>query len=379
MDIFKNRFLLFLLFLPFFKPQSFSYNNVLDLTFNLFRIIVAILVIVIYILNDKYSYIILAIGILQLILVLSTFINHGDYIKCIINSATIISISMLVELSMKKNFIGVFQVLFYLLSSLSYLNLILLIFIPQGFAPIGVERVNFIGIDNHIAIILLPLIGISVIYSLLKYKKIKIWCYLSILVVSLNLILIWSATGIMGWTIIVLYFLIGYNKYLDRLFNFKVCFITNMIMFISIIVLRIQNIFSFLIEDILHKNLTFTGRTYIWDYAMNLISKKPLLGYGIRSEELIPTWYGNLTAHNAILQFMIDGGLVSAFIYILIILICGYQIDRHKEYKISKIILIIIFSFLMMMLMESYRQSIFFYMLLVMGFNISLIKKYDCI
>lgn len=43
---------------------------------------------------------------------------------------------------------------------------------------------------------------------------------------------------------------------------------------ISIVIFRIQYIFSFIIENILGKTLTLSSRTIIWDKALALIGKE---------------------------------------------------------------------------------------------------------
>ena len=79
-----------------------------------------------------------------------------------------------------------------------------------------------------------------------------------------------------------------------------------------------QNLFAFLIEDILHKNLTLTGRTVIWDRTLELIGEKPILGHGVpfyedrKLQYAIETKWINkaagLHAHDRFLETLYRGG-----------------------------------------------------------------------
>ncbi|MFR3202482.1 MAG: O-antigen ligase family protein [[Clostridium] leptum] len=79
----------------------------------------------------------------------------------------------------------------------------------------------------------------------------------------------------------MLIFLLFQGCFVDKLFNFRNYLILNILLFFVIVIFRMQNLFAFLIEDILHKNLTLTGRTVIWDRTLELIGEKPILGHGV--------------------------------------------------------------------------------------------------
>jgi exopolysaccharide production protein ExoQ len=75
------------------------------------------------------------------------------------------------------------------------------------------------------------------------------------------------------------------------------------------------------------KDLTFTGRTFIWEYALEFISERPVLGFGY--EAFWPTQNGMILnlyglfwdvphAHNGFLDLLLELGLVGLLFFLII-------------------------------------------------------------
>jgi O-antigen ligase len=115
------------------------------------------------------------------------------------------------------------------------------------------------------------------------------------------------------------------------------------ISWILIVIVRIQNVFAWLIVGILYKNLTLTNRTVIWDNALGSIKKRPLLGYGVQNtvnlfytyifrfgKPAVNSW---LSAHNQVLQTLYESGIVSMIPIMLLIIIALKRLDDNKKNK----------------------------------------------
>ena len=65
----------------------------------------------------------------------------------------------------------------------------------------------------------------------------------------------------------------------------------------------------YLIEDVLHKDITFTQRTQMWDSALHIISKSPIWGWGFVSLDWYKSYMSSFAAgpHNYILSIFIYG------------------------------------------------------------------------
>lgn len=125
---------------------------------------------------------------------------------------------------------------------------------------------------------------------------------------------------------------------------------------IGIVFIRIQDIFSYLIVDILHRDLSFTGRTSIWNYYINQYSdgnilNKLLGNFGVT--EL------TVNSHNMFLGILSFTGIVGVFLYFLLYIFAIKKLHKERKTDSSRFISIIIFGFLINALtMEFYLQPL---------------------
>lgn len=152
--------------------------------------------------------------------------------------------------------------------------------------------------------------------------------YILLLDIIITSFYIGSATLVVSMT---LFFVIILVPYLRHHVNYVWAVITNILFLLMVLVLKNQALFSYLIVDILHKDLTFSNRTYIWDYAALMIAQKPLTGYGYFY--YIPTWFNSQIrhAHNQYLHIMIQGGVG----YLVLFLIQNYVANKSLKHSQS--------------------------------------------
>lgn len=67
--------------------------------------------------------------------------------------------------------------------------------------------------------------------------------------------------------------------------------------------------------SLLGRDAGFTGRSLLWEQALELIKQKPLLGWG-NDPEIIQIWGGYFSSHNQLLDIAARGGLLTLFLYI---------------------------------------------------------------
>ena len=75
-----------------------------------------------------------------------------------------------------------------------------------------------------------------------------------------------------------------------------------------------------IIQNVLHKDATLTGRSEIFTYSLGIMLKNPVIGYGydngIIEQTLTRIVAAYNTAHNSILQMLIDCGFVGTFTFL---------------------------------------------------------------
>ena len=168
-------------------------------------------------------------------------------------------------------------------------------------------------------------------YSFYRYNKLSKKCILLCLINLLELVWGGSGTGLLMFGLIVV--AVALKDRLKNKFKLKYGLGAVFAIAIGLVVFRVQNYFSFLIEAIMHKSLTLSDRTFIWDAALLLVKSKLFTGYGVgkslSGEVFIDLGYMSETifAHDIFLDYLVMGGLFALVVFILILL------ETQKEYK----------------------------------------------
>lgn len=137
----------------------------------------------------------------------------------------------------------------------------------------------------------------------------------------------------------------------------------------------------YFIEDVLHKDITFTYRTYMWDSALSLIAKSPIWGHGYADEAWFRANMSNFAIgpHNFILSVLIYGGVVLLILYITICFKALLSIFACKDH-IAEIVCFGVVTLMFMMLMEMYPYPLVFYLLALAYYYPNIVKEnlYQC-
>lgn len=142
------------------------------------------------------------------------------------------------------------------------------------------------------------------------------------------------------------------------------------ILFILIYVFDFQNIFyAFLTSNLLAKGgeyygITLNSRTIIWKYAINLIEKRPLLGYGVLSDEAIKNYalYGTDHCHNIFIEILFRTGIIGCVCYFYYLFKPFKSMMIKKEDKEFQILLIVMIALLVIGFMDYYPMLSYIYL-----------------
>lgn len=373
-----NLFLV-LLILPFFEPTYISVNfSKLHSLINLWKIGNLFIVLLIYIKNMKISKYMIGILLYEFIVIFSTCINtSGNLNLAILDAISIIGICMILEyeLTLKpKRILGILEIVFILLITINFISILKY---PNGLYATERYKNNWVlGYDNVHIVTFIPALMISMINGYFKGDKLTLKFLYLLTICSLSVFICWSGNSLVAIILFDL-FIIFKNRIIhnSNIFNYTNYLIVHISLFVSIVILRLQKIFSWLVVDILHKNLTFTGRTYIWDSTLELISRRKVIGYGVETSFIRTFKLGNKNAthaHNHILEIVYKSGIIGMIIYMYILYIVGKSLNYYKKNIISAIISFSILIFFIMMLIEA-RDKMQFYIILIMGYFIKYI------
>lgn len=213
-----------------------------------------------------------------------------------------------------------------LLSLIVCLNFLSVVFLYGRGLAIDSYRtpIYFWGTKNHVISLVIVFLFLSkYLYSEFYINQLKYYCGLCMAVTST--ILMGSSTAITALFIYALFIFCCYViKKRHNSVNIKVALIIGGMLDIAVVVLRIQEHLATLISSIFGKDSTLTGRTDLWNQAIELIGINPWFGkgnsYALAQYGWLTKQYWNpltqrledtyFVAHNQFLEVMINGGVV---------------------------------------------------------------------
>ena len=365
----NSKFMLFLIFFILLKPGSFSeytaWKNIGNVI-NILRMFTCVWCLFYFLLRrGKIDKFILFIILFYCSLLFSTFYFSQSYVNLIYEFASILSWIVLFKINMldnKDKFLTTLENTFFVLLLINFITIILF---PGGFYlnSSGYSGNYFLGYDNNLITYIFPALALSFTNSLNKNGKIGLKSIFLLIISFCSIIFTWSATGVVSMVImIVLFFAYTINK---KDFPIKKYIVVALCLFIGIVFLRFQNIFSFIIEGWLKKDLTFTGRTYIWDIFIGEIKKSILIGHGIVDSKYLIRTLNAGHAHNYFLQILYQGGFVTFSMFL------GFffsAINKVKNCKEKKYVGIVIFAYLISFIFEAYSLTNMFIIVLLIAY-----------
>ena len=364
-----------LLTIPFLKPYYFTTINSVNTIYNFLQIISVVIIFILYFKHKKISKFIIAVILLEIIFIVSTYYNEGTLIEAILNAIQTVGFCMIVDYGMKKDCRNFFKAITIVLSIIVIANLISIMMNPSGYWT-GINRIWLLGNKNgHLSMILPAIICIYIDNYINNKTSMKI--YIFVLIGIISVILLGSATSILGMFILSTYII--FNKIVDKyekIFNINNYLIAYILLFFAVIIFKFQDVFSFIIVDLFGKDLTFTGRTDIWNTAIELISFNPLLGYGNMSEIQRIIMFNNQNAvhcHNLLLDIIFQVGILGIAIFIYIINIVRKQIKKYNS-KVAKFLSWSILVYAIILLTEVYSLEKILWVFLII-YNVKLIQS----
>lgn len=356
----------FLVFTIFFKPSFITDSYILNEISNLLAVLLSIFFSLIYIRKNRIDKFTVSLILFILSLFISTIANSQSIIyfaKIYFPLfGLIIYINLLINYD-KNKFVKYLGNYLYIIIFINFLSIL--------FGHTGeYERMYFLGYDNSFTpVIVLGSIILSY-FSFFKYDKIT-WKYWGINVVTIaSCFLVRSSNAMMmGFFLIIFDIFLWFKMYsspkINKIFNLKTYFWISIVVFLVLVVYRLQDAFSYIIIDILHRDLTFTGRTYIWDRAIYYISTSPIIGCGVEDFDLRVLTKNIFHAHCNYLNILLEGGVLSLTLYFNIFRVIWKKIKKQRYKRDIAVLSFGVFLFFLMSTIEYYKRNYIFYILLL--------------
>jgi len=237
-----------------------------------------------------------------------------------------------------------------------YLNFLFTLLNPSGIWVSSREQSYFLlgGNYNQMGRTIIPAIAITGYYRI-RYHKMHVNFIALIICSILSLLSVGSKTSLVGITLLLaFYFIKSYRLRKWLLIVFLIVYI----LFQTLAVFQ-QADFSeneyivYFVENILHKDLTFTNRTTVWMKSLLLINDSPIIGYGYQTDMWYKAQLQVTTAHNIILGQLLTGGFVGLTLFIISIITAIRQYLKNS-FPAMQYLFFGLCTFFFMMIMEIY-------------------------
>lgn len=294
----------------------------------------------------------------------TTYVNHGDIRASIGSVYPSLAMYALINLVCNsqystQRFLRTISDMYILLA---VINLLFIIFLPNFFGAYQF----FLGSKNHIGFMLI--LGELFVYLESEANKNRKKLTLYNIVCFISLILIFSGSGIVGMLIIAVYFMFPHVRKFIKNRSIAWFYVLYTFIWINIVFMGQNGLLNwtpvkFLVNNVLGKDLTFSGRMYIWENAVPIVMKRFWVGYGITSSpnhfyiykllmgEKIFT--STLSAHNQVLQSLYEIGFIGVCLIAAMVFVSEYNIGKIKNKNIAGIFRIVIIALLTMLMSEA--------------------------
>lgn len=260
---------------------------------------------------------------------------------------------------------SIIRSIFAVLSILAIINFISLLLFPDGLYVTGATNQaseNWVlGFKNKHIVFFFPLI-LSTLY-LCALDGVKVDKVIVLLIVGLSIAIAGSGTAIACLAVAFIFVLASFTKGKHSPFNARTYFLVSLALFVAVVILRLQDHFSFIIVDVLGKDLTFTNRTSLWDEALRHISEHPFVGAGYweaTRKHLLFNSQSIVSAHNYLLELMFTGGIISLLLFLGINFLLASRLRQYNSQRITRIASAIYFALSLALIVEVYEDFFFF-------------------
>ena len=349
----KKYHIYFLLLLPYIEPQLFKREGfeIVDKLFLVCKLMSTVVLAYMYFNRKKYRLFgtVFLMTLVQGITFIATIYNHGSVTRFLGPALISVSMIMLGELIFETDWMKFLDYLEKYLGLLFVLNIITFVMKMACINPFFSARSTFLGIDNRWIYFYLPWVIVAFINSYVKKGRVDFKAWMIYICSFISLAIVWSTGAMVAFmSLPVAYFC---KKYIRSDIRIKkpaqLMYVLILIVNVLLVTGMILDFFSPVIINLLHKDITLSGRTLLWDVVVNLLKEKPFFGMGVQSHLFDMEYFyvnsGYCSAcevnhpHNTILNVAYHGGLIAAAIFILVVYIAVSKIDRIKNKELTTI------------------------------------------
>lgn len=311
---------------------------------------------------------------------LNALLKKGDYIEVFSIAVSVMAVTLLIDY-----YSALMQELLTALMLnyewIVYANLISVIAGMCGKTVLDPDydwiRIYFFGPDNWFMYLCIPAVCIALMYLRLQFAVGKIRSSILrsgclIAVSYATVILTWPATAVVSMAILGFVALLGLIPSVQRCITFPVALVCGLAANLSISVFRVAEAVPMLADFIqirLKKNITFSGRTYVWDSFWEQMSGHLWTGIGNPAEGyyLANRAYDHI--HNQYYDMLALGGIIALGLFLGVLLLSGWKLTHYKKTWSARIMTAVMSALLIMCIPEVLRNGTI-YLIFPLAFHV---------
>ncbi len=303
------------------------------------------------------------------VMILSTVFSGGQIESAISTSVKYVLLCLVICVMYQTNYVNMVQIFAGIFSIYILLNLLVWIHVsgsyPNGFREGDFVNMWFLGNKNTIRNYVLPGLAFMLIWELCIKKRSPILSVLLFGVSITSLVLVDSVTPTIVIICVGLLFVLSYKDKINLTYKgiAIVFFVIMTVVFLAPVVFS-----DGVLLQLINRDLTYSGRTYIWQQAIDAIGDHLLFGVGLQdlvNQGLLDR--GDFRhvnhAHNAIIDMQFKYGIIALSLSFMLLAIAVKGLSFMNQEK-QKIMLCVIFAFLLCGLFGELSNEMFLMILI---------------
>lgn len=312
----------------------------------------------------KPDFFFVALALCMLWIVLATVLNGGSLKRLWYDWVPLFATVCLVGAFARKHIIELLRAMYW--ACMLYLLVNALGIIVAGSFGFESQKYLFFGVRTLTFRVAIPAIVCSFLLDAESRRNVSFGSVSACLIAAIELCIGYSATSLVAiGCLVTLRLAFAFPQVRERA-NALTLSIASLASCFGVVVLRIQNAFGWLVESILHRNLSLTGRTGIWDAVFALLGNSHIMyGYGASYIWSAITVNGRLYmhAHDDILNILMTGGIVLLGLIAVLFFLSIKCLYRYKETLECSLIVAGLFCFMIIGIFEVSFCVGYFYLL----------------
>ena len=354
--------------------------------YNLVSMFVSICIILFYLLKkQKWDSTLILWLIYTFVLVFSCFLNRRTPFFAVLYGVRVLAFLVVNRYYLKRGRLEFLSV------TRAFMTVVLFVTVAQQFLNQGYYGMTsggnyetiFIS-DNYLGYFYTAYIALCVVLDIGKRNEISKWTYFVSAVCLISVTRSWAVKSVIGLAVVLLYMVFVYGKKSAEFFTQKKLIVAYVAIYVLVVFIGLAGDTISGILEWFGKDLSLSGRYYIWYSTINNIRKSPIYGYGVDSTGLMSinefTRGRLISSHNMFMEVVIQTGFIGLFGYLAFLVLSFIKGSKRASFYGKTTYyeyLFLIFTVFMIFIMGIASPTIyqpFYYMPLLLLENLSSIE-----